>query len=40
VKDKVRRLELLDQLGAEIFHPTVGAAVDAYLVDHPTDWAP
>jgi MFS superfamily sulfate permease-like transporter len=40
VKDKVRRFELLDQLGAEIFHPTVGAAVDAYLEDHPTDWTP
>jgi high affinity sulfate transporter 1 len=40
VRDKVRRFELLDQLGNEIFHPTVGAAVDAYLHDHPTDWKP
>ncbi len=40
VRDKVRRFELLDQLGNEIFHPTVGAAVDAYLEDHPTDWKP
>jgi MFS superfamily sulfate permease-like transporter len=40
VRDKVRRFELLEQLGADIFHPTVGAAVDAYLQDHPTDWKP
>jgi len=40
VRDKVRRFELLDRLGNEIFHPTVGAAVDAYLQDHPTDWKP
>ena len=41
VKDKVRRLELQEALGgAEIFHPTVGAAVDGYLADHPTDWTP
>jgi high affinity sulfate transporter 1 len=40
VRDKVRRFELQSQLGNEIFHPTVGAAIDAYLRDHPTDWKP
>jgi MFS superfamily sulfate permease-like transporter len=41
VKDKVRRFELLEALGgAAIFHPTIGAAVDDYLADHPTDWKP
>jgi hypothetical protein len=40
VRDKVRRFELLEQLGDDAFHPTVGAAVDDYLQDHPTDWKP
>ncbi len=34
VKDKLRRFELLERFGDASFHPTVGAAVDAYLVDH------
>jgi high affinity sulfate transporter 1 len=40
VKDKLKRFELLDQLGTDIFHPTVGAAVDAYLAEHAVDWKP
>jgi len=31
VKDKLKRFELLDVLGKDIFHPTLGAAVDAYF---------
>jgi MFS superfamily sulfate permease-like transporter len=40
VKDKLRRFELLDRLGTHIFHPTIGAAVDAYLAEHSVDWKP
>jgi high affinity sulfate transporter 1 len=40
VKDKLKRFELLDQLGTDIFYPTIGAAVDAYLADHQVDWKP
>jgi high affinity sulfate transporter 1 len=40
VKDKLRRFELLERFGAGSFHPTVGAAIDAYLADHSVDWTP
>ncbi|WP_244620765.1 SulP family inorganic anion transporter [Metapseudomonas lalkuanensis] len=42
VKDKLRYLEVLARIGAgdEIFQPTVGAAVDAYLEEHGVDWTP
>ena len=40
VKDKLRRFELLDRLGANAFYPTIGAAVDAYLAEHKVDWKP
>jgi high affinity sulfate transporter 1 len=40
VKDKLKRFELLDRLGIDLFHPTIGAAVDAYLVDHEVSWKP
>jgi high affinity sulfate transporter 1 len=40
VKDKLRRFELLDRLGANSFYPTIGAAVDAYLAEHKVDWKP
>ncbi|HVL02164.1 MAG TPA: SulP family inorganic anion transporter, partial [Dongiaceae bacterium] len=40
VKDKLVRFELLDQLGHEIFHPTVGSAVDAYLAAYQVEWEP
>ena len=40
VKDKLKRFELFDRLGAANFHPTLGAAVDAYLHEHSVDWKP
>jgi high affinity sulfate transporter 1 len=40
VKDKLKRFELFDRFGAGSFHPTVGAAVDAYLEEHSIDWKP
>jgi len=40
VKDKLKRFELLERLGTDIFHPTVGAAIDAYLAEHAVDWKP
>jgi MFS superfamily sulfate permease-like transporter len=41
VKDKLKRFELFDHLGADAnFHPTLGAAVDAYLQEHSVDWKP
>jgi high affinity sulfate transporter 1 len=40
VKDKLKRFELLDPLGPGAFHPTIGAAVDAYLAEHAVDWKP
>jgi len=40
VKDKLKRFELFDRFGAANFHPTVGAAIDAYLEDHAVDWKP
>jgi high affinity sulfate transporter 1 len=40
VKDKLRRFELLERLGAASFYPTLGAAVDAYLDEHAVDWKP
>ncbi|WP_313116788.1 SulP family inorganic anion transporter [Ectopseudomonas guguanensis] len=40
VRDKLSRLEVLAQIGNEVFQPTVGAAVDAYLLEHGVDWTP
>ena len=40
VKDKLKRLEVFHRLKADCFHPTVGAAVDAYLGAHAVDWKP
>jgi len=40
VKDKLKRFGLFERLGPENFHPTVGAAVDDYLVKHKVDWKP
>ena len=40
VKDKLKRFELLERFGPASFHPTVGAAVDAYLEEHSVDWKP
>jgi MFS superfamily sulfate permease-like transporter len=38
VKDKLKRFEILERFGP--MHPTVGAAVDAYLTDYAVDWKP
>jgi MFS superfamily sulfate permease-like transporter len=40
VKDKLKRFELFDLLGSNVFHPTLGAAVDAYLEQHAVEWQP
>jgi high affinity sulfate transporter 1 len=40
VKDKLKRFELLERFGPQVFHPTLGAAVDDYLADHAVDWQP
>jgi len=40
VKDKLKRFELLDRLGSDVFYPTIGAAVDAYLAEYAVDWKP
>ncbi len=40
VKDKLRRFELMEHFGPDVFHPTLGAAVDDYLADHAVDWQP
>ena len=40
VKEKLKRFELLERFGAASFHPTIGAAVDAYLEQHSVDWNP
>jgi high affinity sulfate transporter 1 len=38
VKDRLRRYGLLEQLGPERFHPTVGTAVDAYVAESGVEW--
>ena len=40
VKDKLKRFGLLDQIGTDAFHPTIGAAVEAYLADYAVHWEP
>jgi len=40
VKDKLLRLGVLEQVGNDIFHPTIGAAVDSFLDEHNVDWTP
>src|SRR4029077_15819148 len=40
VKDKLKRFELFENFGAADFYPTIGAAVDAYLLEHAVDWKP
>lgn len=40
VKDKMKQFELTAVMGTDIFHPTVGAAVDDYLSDHRIVWEP
>ncbi|MEG1043088.1 MAG: sodium-independent anion transporter, partial [Pseudomonas sp.] len=40
VKDKLLRLGVLEQIGSDIFYPTIGAAVDSFLDEHSVDWTP
>ena len=40
VKDKLRRFEIFDLFGRNIFHPTIGAGVDDYLEGHKVNWKP
>jgi high affinity sulfate transporter 1 len=40
VKDQLKRFELFERFGAASFHPTVGAAVDAYVEERSVDWKP
>ena len=40
VKDKLKRFKLLQILGTDIFHPTIGAAVDNYLEKYKVEWKP
>lgn len=37
VKDKLKRFGLFERLGEQAFFPTIGAAVDSYLLIHPVD---
>jgi len=37
VKDKLKRFELFDHLGEGFFFPTIGAAVNGYLLSHNID---
>jgi len=38
VKDKLKRFELLQILGTEIFYPTINSAVDNYLEKYKIEW--
>lgn len=38
VKDKLKRFGLFARLGETAFFPTIGTAVDNYLMIHPVDW--
>jgi high affinity sulfate transporter 1 len=38
VKDKLKRFELFNRFGAELFFPTVGEAVKTYRRTYPVDW--
>jgi len=40
VKDKLKRFELFDTIGAASFYPTVGSSVDTYVEEHAVDWKP
>ena len=38
VKDWLRRYGFLEKLGEDVFYPTVGTAVDAYVAASGIDW--
>ena len=39
VKDRLKRYGLFTKLGSELFFPTLGQAVDAYVETHKVDWS-
>ena len=39
VKDRLKQYGLFTKLGAELFFPTIGRAVDAYIETHQVEWA-
>ncbi len=39
VKDRLKRYGLFNKIGADLFFPTLGRAVDLYLETHPVDWS-
>lgn len=40
VKDKLKRFGIFQVFGKDIFHPTIGSAVDRYLEDFKVEWKP
>lgn len=38
VKDQLKLYGLFNKLGKENFFPTIGQAVDDYLLDHQVNW--
>ncbi|HYK45969.1 MAG TPA: sulfate permease [Parafilimonas sp.] len=38
VKDKLKRFELLQTLGTDIFYPTIGSAIDNYVATYNIEW--
>jgi high affinity sulfate transporter 1 len=38
VKDRLKHYDLFTKLGTDLFFPTLGQAVDAYLEAHPVEW--
>jgi MFS superfamily sulfate permease-like transporter len=40
VKDKLKRFGIFQLFGENMFHPTIGSAVDDYLEDFKVDWKP
>jgi high affinity sulfate transporter 1 len=38
VKDKLKRFEILQILGTDIFYPTLGAAIDNYIEKYKIEW--
>ena len=39
VKDRLKQYGLFTKLGADLFFPTLGRAVDRYLETHPVEWS-
>ena len=39
VKDQLKSYDLFTKLGADLFFPTIGRAVDGYLETHPVEWS-